>query len=49
MVFVEAQFVEKRLNQLEVTRALLLQMAVSSLFSKKGANHFAKYIKQLSE
>lgn len=49
MVFVESQFVEKRVNQEDVSRTLLLQMAVSALLSKTGANSFRKMVRNLTD
>lgn len=49
MVFVESQLVEKRVNQEDVSRTLLLQTAVSALLSKAGANAFRKMVRGLSD
>ena len=48
MVWVEAEFAVERVNGDEVTRALLLQMAVSAQFSKKAMAAFKKKLKALS-
>lgn len=47
MVAVEAEYVVARLDRAEATRAILLQLAVSSLFSKRGSKVFEKKIKDL--
>jgi len=47
MVWVEAEYVVERLNGAEATRALMLQMAVSSLFSQKGHSAFKKAVKDM--
>lgn len=47
MVSDEADLVVARLNQAEATRALLLQMAVSSVLSEKAGEEFQKVIKRL--
>ncbi len=47
MVWDEARLVVERLNGLESTRAVLLQMAVSSLFSKEGGRAFKMTIERL--
>lgn len=49
MVFVEAEIVVERLNGMEATRAVLIQMAASSVMSRKGAAEFQKLIKRLTE
>lgn len=48
MVWVEAEMVVSRLNQQEATRAVLLQMAVSSVLSKKAQARFDKQVKALT-
>lgn len=48
MVVEEASYVVERQDRAEASHALLLQLAVSSLFSKKGGTAFRKQIKQLS-
>lgn len=48
MVWVEAELVVSRLNQQEASRAVLLQMAVSSVISKKGQARFNKAMKELT-
>ena len=48
MVWDEAQIVVDRLNGFEATRALLTQMAVASMFSKKGGKEFQKLITGLT-
>lgn len=47
-VFVESEFVVERINREEATRAILIQLAASSLFSKKGGKAFDKKIKELT-
>lgn len=47
MVFVEADYVAKRVNGGEVTRALLLQAAISSVLSSKGGDKFNEMLKDL--
>lgn len=47
MVVIEAEFVVERWDREEANRALLIQMAVSSLLSKKGGDIFKKTIKQM--
>ena len=49
MLWDEAALVVERLNTAEVTRAALLQMAVSSMFSKEAAKEFKKVTKSLSD
>lgn len=49
MVWEEAALVVERLNGLEASRAVLLQMAVSSVISKKAGAEFKKAIRRLSE
>lgn len=48
MLWVESQLVVDRLNNSEVTRAVLLQLAVGSLLSKKTGVEFKKTIKRLT-
>ena len=48
MVWEEALLVVERLNQVAVTEALFVQMAVSSLLSKDGAKQFSKLVKRLT-
>lgn len=47
MVYVEAAFVVERVNRDEANRAILLQLAVSGVISKKGSKAFQKRIKDL--
>jgi hypothetical protein len=47
-VFVESEFVVERVNREEATRAILVQLAASSLFSKKGGKAFDKKIKEMT-
>lgn len=49
LVWSEAELVTTRLNGFEATRAVLLQMAVSTLFSNKAAGAFKKEIKRLND
>lgn len=46
-VWSEAQLVIERLNSLEVTRATLLQLAVSSVLSKEAGEEFRKALDSL--
>lgn len=48
MVWVEAELVVQRQNEMEATRAVLLRDAVSAVISKKGQNHFKKTIEKLT-
>lgn len=48
MVWVESGFVVERINRDEANRAILLQMAVSAVISKKGNKAFQKRIKELT-
>jgi len=43
----ECDLVVQRLNRQTVTEAILLQMAVSSLFSSEGGDVFSKQISKL--
>lgn len=45
----EAAIVVNRLNREHATNAVLTQMAVSSVLSKKAGKQFEKRIKQLNE
>lgn len=47
-VWEEAALVAAQLNQMMVTEAILLQMAVASLFSKDSGREFQKLIKSMS-
>lgn len=47
-VWEEAELVVDRINNDVCTETLLLQMAVSSLFSKEAGRDFQKIIKRLS-
>lgn len=49
MVYVEAAFVVERLNREEANRAIMVQLAVASVISKKGSKAFQKRIKELME
>jgi len=49
MVWDEAQLVAERLNRIEATRGLVLQSAVSSLFSEEAREGFRSLIELLSE
>lgn len=49
MVWVEAELVVQRVNRQEADRATLLQMAVSSILSKKAAKAFDKATKRMTE
>lgn len=48
-VWEEAHLVTSRLDQATATETLLLQMAVSSLFSKEAGREFQKIIKRLTD
>lgn len=48
MLLDEHNLVVERLNGLEVTRATLLQLAVSSILSKKAGKEFDKNIATLN-
>lgn len=48
-VWEEAELVVDRVNKDLSTETLLLQMAVSSLFSKEAGQEFQKIIKRLSD
>jgi hypothetical protein len=48
MVWDESRLVIERLNGFEVTRATLLQMAVSSMFSKEAGDAFRKELLRLN-
>lgn len=48
MLWVESQLVVERLNQQAVTQAVLLQLAVGSILSKKTGSEFKKTLKKLS-
>ena len=48
-LWVESQLVVESLNQQEATRAVLLQLAVGSILSKKTGSEFKKTIKELSK
>lgn len=47
MVWVEAELVVIRQNQMEATRAVLLRDAVSAVISKKGQGKFKETIDKL--
>lgn len=47
MVYIEAEYVVERLDREEATRAMMVQMAVSSLLSKKSSKEFEKQIKKM--
>jgi hypothetical protein len=49
MVWDEARLVVEHLNRLEATRALLLQMAVSSVLSEQAGEEFTKVIARLTK
>ena len=48
MVYVEASFVVERLNREEANRAIMIQLAVASVISKKGSKAFQKRITDLT-
>jgi len=48
MVYAEAGWVAQNINQQEASRAVLLQLAVSSILSKKAGKNFEKTIKNLT-
>jgi len=49
MVYVEAGMVVERIDHEEATRAVLVQLAVSSMLSKDSAKQFQKMIKQMTQ
>lgn len=49
MVYVEAEYVVERIDREEASRAVLLQMAVSSILSKKAGEVFRKKIKDMTQ
>jgi hypothetical protein len=49
MVWDEARIVVDRDNGMEATRAVLLQLAVSSVLSKEGGKAFREQIEKLTE
>ena len=49
MVYAEAQFVVERMDREEANRAVLVQMAVSSILSKKASESFQKTIKKMTQ
>lgn len=49
MVYVEAAFVVERLNREEANRAIMIQLAVASVISKKGSKAFQKRINDLMD
>lgn len=48
MVWDEASLVVSRINRAHATDALLIQLAVGAVLSKKGAQEFSKQIKRLN-
>lgn len=44
----ESDIVDERRHSVEVTRAVLLQLAISSVLSKEGAAGFRKSVENLS-
>lgn len=48
MVWDEAKLVVERRNRAHATDAMLIQLAVGSVLSKKGAQEFSKQIKRLN-
>lgn len=48
MVWDEAEIVVERVNGLEATRAIFIQLAAASVMSKKAAGEFSKQIKRLT-
>ena len=46
MVVVESELVTKRVTREAASQAAFIQMAVSSLFSKKAHNQFSKMLKE---
>lgn len=48
-VWEEAELVVQRIDQASASEALLLQMAVSSLFVKDAGREFQKIIKRLTD
>jgi len=49
MLTSEARIVRQRINRKTATEAVLTQLAVSSILSKKAAKAFEKQIKKLNE
>jgi hypothetical protein len=49
MVWDEARIVVKRLNGLEVTQAVLVQLAIGAALSKEGAKEFKKATTRLTD
>ena len=47
-LFTEAEIVAQRINQHEATRATLMQAAIGSVLSKKGARAFKETLEALS-
>ena len=48
MVYIEAGYVVERLNREEANRAIMIQLAVASVVSKKGSKAFQKRITDLT-
>ena len=48
-VFMETELVVARINQEEASRAVLIQKAMASVLSKKGAASFSKRIEKMSK
>lgn len=49
LVWVETALVTERVNELKADQAVLTQMAVSSLFGKKGGAQFKEALKALRD
>lgn len=49
MLWVETDLVQRRINALKADQAVLTQMAVSSLLSKKGQQPFKDALKKLRD
>lgn len=47
MVYTESGYVVERLNREEANRAIMIQLAVASVVSKKGSKAFQKRIQDL--
>lgn len=48
VLFTEAEIVAERINRAEATRATLMQSAIGSVLSKKGARAFKETLEALS-
>lgn len=48
MLWDEASLVVERINALEITRSTLMQLAISSILSKKAGKEFDKRVSSLN-